>query len=221
MIPFPRKERRRTISLNFKDAHQRGKSLLNIHNRQRSSSQKNEANLKRCLTQESPYFPLIPLLCQAMRSTLNAPLKRSHFIQCWNILCQNKHKPHPQIIISSAGSLPAAFSCMNKHNHSLLSQQIHIRCLLEWERGSGIASCLQAKKSAKVLFGNVTREKDDALFLLRWRKTSWVVTTGQLSTPTHSFVGSNQPLDPGPTSKWLQGKLWSPVLVNYANPRNW
>lgn len=45
-----RKGRRRTISLNFKDTHQRGKSLLYIHNSQRSSSQKNDANLKRCVT---------------------------------------------------------------------------------------------------------------------------------------------------------------------------
>lgn len=50
------------------------------------------------------------------------------------------------------------------------------------------------QKSAKDSFGNVTREKDDAFAhpffkKQKWRKTFWVVTSGQLSTPTVSFVG--------------------------------
>lgn len=63
-------------------------------------------------------------------------------------------------------------------------------CLSGSEEVESHLVCRQ--KSAKVSFGNVTREKDDNLKKTknkRWRKTSWVVTTGQLSTATLSFVG--------------------------------
>lgn len=174
----PRKEKRGTISLNSKDAHQRGTSLLYSHNSQRSSSQKNNANLKRePIFSSNPSPP--PLPCRAMRSTLNAPLKRSSS-KLKYFFVKHKHYPHPQITISAAGSLPAAFSCMTKQNHSLLSQHMHIRCLLKWEWGSEIV-CLV------------------------W-KVHLATSQEKTTTPPPPAVQSHSLICGAPTSLWVQGQ---------------
>lgn len=149
----PRKEKRRTISWNFK---KRNVSALHPQQPKVKFSEERRESKKVPYVRE-PIFSANPSPLPGWDQLLwnaHLPLNADFFF-----FLKHKHKPHLQIIISTAGSLPAAFSCMNKHNHSLLSQQIHIRCLLKWERGSGIASCLRAKKCKRLVWQRHKRKE--------------------------------------------------------------